>query len=153
MESIRQPEFSPEEQHWFNVKNELFDLTRKRGIQGWAHVANCLLYEIARQYDLPTARSIFKWAGPMTTKRMQTQFNNACVLQRLAEMRPRPNIAKLARELAKENENLPKEQQRGAGSINPVVLEDHIRHLAKIGRDRLWRRFCAQGLGPPTLIR
>jgi hypothetical protein len=151
--------YSPEEQHWFNVKNELFLLTSKRGIQGWAHIATCLLYEIARHYDLSTARSIFDWAGPMTTKQMQTQFTNVCLLERLARMQPKPNVAKLARELAEENKKLPKAQrrklpkaqQRGAGSTDPAAQEDHIRHLAKIGRDKLWRRFTARSLGPSKL--
>jgi hypothetical protein len=144
-----------EEQRLFNLREEVFFLTSKQGIQGWAHLANCLLHAIARHYDLSTARNIFDWAGPMTRARMQTQFANIRVLLRLGDMQPEPNIAKLARDLAKENKKipeaerrkLPKALQRGAGSTDPVALEDHIRHLVTIGLDELQHRFSAQYLG------
>jgi len=157
----QEPEYPPEIQHWFNVRDELFLLTDERGIQAWAHIANCLFYAIARRYDLTTARTIFGWAGPMTRTRMQTQVDNVGLLQRLAEMKPK-NIARLADETAKENKKraeenkklnkkLPKARRRGAGSTDPTALEDHIRHLDKIGMDKLWRRLLAESVSPSKL--
>jgi hypothetical protein len=45
-------------------------------------------------------------------------------------MKPKPNVQRLARELAKENETLPMQERHGPhGSTNQIVLDKHIRRL------------------------
>jgi hypothetical protein len=110
--------------------NELFAYTSKQGIQGWVYLANCLFFAISKHHGEQVARGIFKGSGPMP-KKLRTALRNATVLDRLYRMKPKPNVAKLARELAKENKKLPKERHRGAGGINASTLEDHIRDLVE----------------------
>jgi hypothetical protein len=107
--------------------NELFNEVRKDGIDGWAYLANCLFFAIARHHGEAMARRIFNESGPMP-KRLRAALRNASVLGRFDKMK---NVAKLARELAEENKKLPKEQQRGAGGTDAIALSDHIRTLIK----------------------
>ena len=115
--------------------NELFGQTSTKGIQAWAHLANVLFFAIARHHGEPAARQIFKEAGP-PPKRLLIALRNATLLDRLDGMKPRPNIAKLAKELAEENKELPKDRRRGAGGTNPSNLEDHIRDLVQARKQR-----------------
>jgi hypothetical protein len=52
-------------------------------------------------------------------------------------MLPKPNVAKLARELAEENKELPKDRRRGVGSTDARSLEGHIRDLEKAHKKRV----------------
>jgi hypothetical protein len=119
--------------------NELFSEINKKGIDGWAYLANCLFYAIARHYGEAAARSIFNGSGP-PPKRLLSALRNAAVLDRLDAMKPTPNVSKLARELAEENKALPKQRQRGAGGTDVQVLEDHIRDLVKARKEHLAAR-------------
>ena len=98
--------------------------------QRWAYLANCLFFEISRQYGQDFARHIFKTSGP-PPKRLIQALRNTSVLERLHRMRPKPNVAKLARELAEENKELPQDRRRGVGSTDALTLEGHIRDLEK----------------------
>ena len=119
--------------------NELFTEVSKDGLQGWAHLANCLFHGIARHYGEAAARSVFNGCGPIP-KRLRTAIRNATVLERLNAMKPKPNVSRLARELAEENKTLPRQQQRGVGGIDPFVLEDHIRDLVKAWKEHRARK-------------
>jgi hypothetical protein len=135
-----EPGCSPETQRLLNLHREVFSLTAKQGIEGWALLASSLFFAIAHHHDLTTARKIFDRAGSLS-KRGRARLDDVYVLQRLAEMQPRPNIAKLAQDLAKENKKLPRERQHGPGGTDPDNLETYIRRLVKAnaGRDRkLW---------------
>ncbi len=113
----------------------LFNEISKDGLNGWAHLANCLFFAIARHYGEAAARGVFKDSGPMP-KRFRTALRNASLLDRLGAMKPKPNVAKLARVIAEENKKLPRERQRGAGGTDVLVLEDHIRDLVKAHKER-----------------
>jgi hypothetical protein len=101
--------------------DELFSLVSKEGVQGWAYVANCLFFAIARHHGPEVAQSIFKQSGPIP-KRLRNALANATVLDRL--MKPKLNKKALARELAKEagRADDPDEVQR---------FYEHIRDLQK----------------------
>lgn len=122
-----------------NLINELFSLTRKNGIQGWRHLAGCLFLAIKRHHGDDAAERIFRNAGRMP-RRLRTALRNATVLDRLAMMLPKPNVAKLARELAEENKTLPRAQQRGVGGIDVGNLEDHIRDLVTASKKHQARK-------------
>lgn len=108
---------------------ELFsEINKRNGLQGLAHLANCLFFAISRLHDATTARQIFHHSGRVP-KRLTAALRNAGLLDELYAMKPEPNIAKFARERAKRNEKLPKEQQRGAGGTKASNLEDHIRDV------------------------
>jgi hypothetical protein len=100
-----------------------------------------LFLEIRESIGDAKARWVFaKWGTPPSRRRRQ-EINNDGLLSRLdlmsvrdrktGELRPCPNVLKLAKQLAKENESLPREQQRGAGSTDVHALEKHIRDLVK----------------------
>jgi hypothetical protein len=108
--------------------NELFYETSKRGVQGWAYLANCLFFAIARHEGPDVARPIFNTSGP-SPKRLLVALDNAALLERYDNMRPKPIVAKLAREVAEENKRLPRAQQRGAMGTDARALEDLIRDL------------------------
>jgi len=118
-----EPGCSPETQRLLNLHRELFSLTAKQGIEGWAFLASQLFFGIAKSHDLPSARKIFDWAGPLS-KRGRARLDDVYVLQRLAGMRPR-NIAKLAQELVEENKKLPRERQHGPGGTDRPSLDLH----------------------------
>lgn len=120
------PELTREDTEY--LKDHLFFAVSKQGIPGWTYLANCLFFAIARHHGETTARRVFKECGPMP-KRLRIAIRNATVLDRLDMMKPKPNVAQLARELAEENKALPRHQQRGVGGIDPVTLEGHIRDL------------------------
>lgn len=117
--------------------NELFSETHAHGLRGWAYLANCLFFAISRHHTPATARKIFNASGP-APKRLTTALRNATVLERFDRMKPKPNMARLARELAEENNRLPKERRRGSGGTDPGNLKDHIRDLRR-ARDKTVR--------------
>jgi hypothetical protein len=51
------------------------------------------------------------------------------MLMRLLKAMPQPNIAALAREIALENEELPKEKQKGWGSTNETDIRRRLQEL------------------------
>jgi hypothetical protein len=134
--TTEEPGYSAE-QRLLNLHRELFSLTAKQGIEGWAFLASQLFFAIAKNHDLTTARKIFDRAGPLS-KRRRDRLDDVYVLQRLAEMQPKPNIRKLAGELAEENKKLPRERRHGPGGTDQDSLETYIRRLVKTnaGRDR-----------------
>ena len=88
-----------------------------------------LFQEMEKEIGLADARRIFKEiAGPPTPKQ-RAGWKNLELITRYDCM-ARPNVAQLARELAEENRNLPRERRHGpTGSTNSAVLEKHIRRL------------------------
>ena len=90
-----------------------------------------LFHEMRTEIGLEDARRIFKeFAGPATAKQ-RAGWKNMDLVARYDCMTP-PNVAQLARELAEENRNLPRELRHGpTGSTDPTVLEKQIRRLLK----------------------
>jgi hypothetical protein len=120
---------------FYDLTDELLLLAGKLGIEHWEMLAGRLFLAIARHRGMATARRIFVETGPMPPQ-MRTRVENEGLLDRLARMRPKPNIRKLAKTVAEENKELvPEERQRGAGSTDWVRLEGHIRDLVKADTD------------------
>jgi hypothetical protein len=88
-----------------------------------------LFQGIQKEIGLEDARRIFKEiAGPSTPKQ-KAGWKNAELVARFVCM-AEPNVQRLARDLAEENRNLPRELRHGpTGSTNPAVLEKQIRRL------------------------
>jgi hypothetical protein len=93
------------------------------------NAASFLFDEIETKLGRPAARRIFARLGTEPSASKLAMFKNHQLLVRLDTMKPKPNIKKLARDLAKENKEIPREQQRGSGSTNADTLERHIRKL------------------------
>jgi hypothetical protein len=93
------------------------------------NAASFLFQEIEVELGRPAARRIFAKFGTPPSARKLAMLKNFSLLDRLDMMKPKPNVKKLARELAEENKELPTEQRRGPGSTNPETLERHIRTL------------------------
>jgi hypothetical protein len=109
---------------------------------GAERAAYTLFVQIKRYHGLQKARRILTKFGSPPTKRKQVMIANHRLLDRYDMMRPKPNIQRLARQLAKENESLPRNQQRGPGAIDAHALEKQISRqlkLRKIGMEkRTW---------------
>ena len=123
------------------VEDKIHELLALYGAAGidLAHLADVVFYAIRNQHDFATAQRIFRRAGYIQD-RVKANLRNDELLKRHDDMKPRPNIAKLAREVAQENKRLPKEQQRGAGGTNPIALEHHIRELRMKRRTGILKR-------------
>jgi hypothetical protein len=98
----------------------------------WWWAATKLFQEMEKEIGLANARRIFKEiAGPATAKQRKG-WKNMELVMRYDCMMPRPSVKRLARELAEENRNLPRELRHGpTGSTNPKVLDKQIRRLLK----------------------
>jgi hypothetical protein len=97
-------------------------------VKGCEHLAYQLFLLIREHHGDAEARRIFAmWGTPPTAKRL-AMIENIGLLERL-DLMPKPNVQKLARQLAKENKVLPRTKQRGAGSTNPIALEKQIRRV------------------------
>jgi hypothetical protein len=104
-------------------------------IFGCKHIAQQLFNLIATRHGENAARRIFSiWCKP-PTKRHLAMLKNIGLLERL-DIMERPNVQRLARQIAKENELLPRKDRRGPGTTNPVALEKQIRRV------RDWREAC-----------
>jgi hypothetical protein len=96
-------------------------------IPGAKHMAYLLFMVIREHQGDRAARRIFAmWGNPPTPARLQ-QIANVGLLDHYDMMKPRPNVQRLARELAEQNKTRPRSEQRGAGSTDPITLEKHIR--------------------------
>ena len=94
---------------------------------GAEHVVQLLFMLIREKHGDQIARRIFaKWGTPPSKSRL-AMIKNIGLLDRFDLMRPKPNVQKLARQLAAENKNLPKDKRRGAGSTDAKALEKQIR--------------------------
>src|SRR5207244_10307841 len=90
-----------------------------------------LFLEIRQSLGEQEARRIFAmWGTPPTSDRIK-QINNLGLLDLYDPMKPKPNVQRLARELAEENKKLPRQQQRGAGSADPIALALQINRVRK----------------------
>jgi hypothetical protein len=100
-------------------------------LTGAKHMAQLLFMVIREHHGDRIARRIFAmWATPPTPARLQ-QIANAGLLDAYDRMRPTPNVQRLARERAERNKTLPPSERRGAGSVDPIALEKHIRRQIK----------------------
>jgi hypothetical protein len=97
-------------------------------IRGCKHVARQLFTLIKTRHGERTTRQIFAMWGTAPTDRRLGLLKNMSLLDRLDVM-PEPNVMELARQLAAENESLPREEQRGPGSTNPKALDKQIRRI------------------------
>ena len=113
-------------------------------ITGAKHLAHLLFMIIREHHNDRTARRIFAiWGTPPTDSRRK-EIANLALLDRY-DMMKRPNVRQLARELAEENKALPRNKQRGAGSIVPADLEQQIR---RVRRERAAAIKAGTWLGP-----
>jgi hypothetical protein len=104
-------------------------LEGSESVYGCEYLAYLLFMTIRAQHGDRIARRIFaKWGTPPTANQLN-RIANMGLLDRLDMMEPKPNVQRLARELAKENKLLPRSKQRGAGTTNPITLEKHIRRV------------------------
>jgi hypothetical protein len=88
------------------------------------------------------AQRIFaECAGLKPRRRQQAALSNSALLDRYERMTPKPTKAAFIRQVAKENERLPKPMRRGAGSDNVIALDRHFRDLLRKRRQIAPRRF------------
>ena len=101
----------------------------------WWWAATKLFQEMEKEIGLADARRIFKEiAGPPTAKQRAGWKNLQLIT--LYDCMKRPNVRRLARELAKENRNLPRKLRHGpTGSTNLLVLDKQIRRLVARRRE------------------
>jgi len=95
----------------------------------WWWAAAKLFQEMEKEIGLADARRIFKEiAGPPTPKQ-RAGWKNLELITRYDCME-QPDVPQLARKLAEENRNLPRELRHGpTGSTESAVLDKHIRRL------------------------
>jgi hypothetical protein len=121
------------------LTREFFSRIGKPGIDGWRDIALALFIEIFSHNGEQAARRIFNDIAPLPPKRKRAELRDVALLVRLLKMtrskETKPNIAKLACIVAKENGKLPRDERRGAGSTNAQRLEKHIRMLVRRQRE------------------
>jgi hypothetical protein len=95
----------------------------------WFFAASKLFHEISTGLGEADARRIFKEiAGPPTPKQRAGWKNMELVAR--YDCMAQPDVPRLARELAAENRNLPRELRHGpTGSTEPAILDKQIRRV------------------------
>jgi hypothetical protein len=104
---------------------------------GAEYAAYLLFRLIEKHHGIAAARYIFtKFGAPPSAKRIN-QIKNLGLLDMYDMMRPKPNVQRLAKQLAAENEKLPREERWGPrGTTDPLVLDKHIRRLVQKRNNR-----------------
>jgi hypothetical protein len=99
-------------------------------VDRWWFAAAKLFHEILTALGEAKARRIFTSISFPRTPKQEAVLRNMELLINYDAMMPKPNIQKLARQLAEANKTLPVERRYGPrGSTDPVVLDKHIRRL------------------------
>jgi|ERR1700733_2510551 hypothetical protein len=102
-----------------------------------------LFNEIWTRHGEAEARRIFADICTPASPKILTKIKNDKLLFMYDTMmndkfEPEPNVQKLARLLASENEKLPEEDRYGPrGAINPQTLDTHIRRLLRKRKARI----------------
>jgi hypothetical protein len=105
----------------------------------WWFAAAKLFHEVQTEIGLGDARRIFKEIAGPPTKKQNAGWKNMELLSRYDCM-ARPSVRGLARELAEQNRNLPREQRHGpTGSTDPAMLDKQIRRLLAKRRSKQGR--------------
>ena len=105
--------------------------------------ASKLFHEIWTRHGEAEARRIFAAICEPTPRKMLAEIKNFKLLDLYDSMvddnmKPDPNVQKLALLLAKENEKLPRADRHGPrGTTNPQTLDKHIRRLLAERKTRL----------------
>jgi hypothetical protein len=107
------------------VLEHLPDLKRRYGND----VASRMLPEIEEMVGDDEARRIFGHWGPLEPNE-RLKLEKRAFVKRYLNM-PKRNKAKIIREKLEENENRPRQLQKGMGGINHEALEDLLRGLLK----------------------
>jgi hypothetical protein len=95
---------------------------------GAEYAAYLLFQLIEKHHGRAAAYRIFTKFGSPPSPALINRIKNLSLLDRYNMMRPEPNVQRLARQLAAENEKLPREERWGPrGTINPLTLDKHIR--------------------------
>jgi hypothetical protein len=106
---------------------------------GARYAVHLLFMAISEFHGKEAAYHVFsKYSGPPAASRV-AHIKNCGLLDRLDMMKPKPNVELLARQLAEENKKLPREEQRGAGGIDPFDLARHIREIMRKRKKHPWR--------------
>jgi len=96
----------------------------------WFSAAAKLFSEISKDLGAADAQRIFTSISVPRTPNQERVLRNAQLLTSLDAMMPKPNVGKLARQLAKANETLPVELRYGPrGTTDQLVMDKHIRRL------------------------
>jgi hypothetical protein len=99
-------------------------------IGGCKHMAYLLFMVIREQHGDAAARRIFAmWGTPPTPTQIQKIHNRTLLSALDSSGLP---VQRFAKQQAKANEKLPRAEQRGAGSTDPIALEKQIRRQMKI---------------------
>jgi hypothetical protein len=107
---------------------------------GAKYAASLLFCLIEKHHGLAAARSIFNMFGTPPSAARINHIKNLGLLDRYDMMKPKPNVQRLAKELAAENEKLSREERWGPrGTTDPLVLDKHIRRLIQ-KRKKMRRR-------------
>jgi hypothetical protein len=92
--------------------------------------AQAMFRAIERHLGRNEAYRIFSKFGTPPSADKRRLIKNLSLLDRFDMMKPKPNVQKLAWQLAAENKNLPQEERWGPrGTTNPMTLDKHIRRL------------------------
>jgi hypothetical protein len=112
-----------------------------------------LFHEIKTEIGQEDARRIFKEIAGPPTKKQRAGWKNMELVTRYDCME-RPSVRRLARELAEENRNLPREQRHGpTGSTEPAILDKHIRRLLANRRSKQGRQVKARPVAPLDIFK
>jgi hypothetical protein len=94
-------------------------------VDGCKKQVEMLFFKIANEHDCATAHKLFApWGKPHTKKQLQ-QLRLICELVR----RLPDSVNNIAKQLAEENEKLPKARRHGTGTTDPDTMRGQIKNL------------------------
>jgi hypothetical protein len=92
--------------------------------------AQAMFRAIEKHLGRDEAYRIFSKFGTPPSAEKRRLIKNLMLLDRYDTMKPKPNVQRLAWQLAVENKILPQEERWGPrGTTNPMTLDKHIRRL------------------------
>ena len=100
-------------------------------VNGSVHMAHLLFMVVREHHGDRTARRIFAKQAKSLTPAQLKRIEEYRLLDTLDSMTPKPNVQRLARNRAEANKQLPRSQQRGAGSTDVFNLARKIRRAVK----------------------
>jgi hypothetical protein len=113
---------------------DLFELNKPGGpstVNGALFAAAMLEMVLRGYHGEKITGLIFAYFGSGLSPADRKRYKDALIFSMYDDMRPKPNVRKLAKQLAAENETLSKEKQWAQGATKWMTMDVYIRRLLR----------------------